>query len=213
MKLRLSGYFLVAGLFLIASALTPEECQSVLTPLSLDDRSTMYGRWNFIVGYTDHDVFNSILKITESSWMNISTSSSPNEDVVTQEEKMNGTCVATSVTVAVDGKAASTTFANLTSEFHVLPSCDGCLVMSINCTTKNLDKFLQALKIDSNPTGDEISVRALYLWSRESTLKDSDLEHFKQQASCLGFSRDPDFLYDTKNDFCAEGEGVKVSLK
>lgn len=32
-----------------------------------------------------------------------------------------------------------------------------------------------------------------------STLKDSDLEHFKKQASCLGFSGEPDFHYNPKN--------------
>lgn len=33
---------------------------------------------------------------------------------------------------------------------------------------------------------------------KESTLKDSDLEHFTRQASCLGFSREPDFRHDPK---------------
>ena len=34
--------------------------------------------------------------------------------------------------------------------------------------------------------------------ARESTMKDSDLEHFKKQASCLGFTGEPDFHYDPK---------------
>ncbi len=43
--------------------------------------------------------------------------------------------------------------------------------------------------------------------ARESTVKDSDLEHFKQQASCLGFSGEPEFHYDTK-----KGASLKTSL-
>ena len=34
--------------------------------------------------------------------------------------------------------------------------------------------------------------------AKERTLKDSDLEKFKQQASCLGFSGEPDFEFDPK---------------
>ncbi|XP_042362155.1 uncharacterized protein LOC121957582 [Plectropomus leopardus] len=210
MNLWLSSCFLVAKLFLIASALTPEECQTKVTPLSLDDRSTMYGRWTFIMGYTDSDAFNIILKHTESSWMNVTPSSSPNEDVVSQEEKLNGTCFPSTVNVTYDGNIALMSIANLTSKFHVLPSSVGCLVMSINSTIRDLDKILDALKIDRTVTGDEIKLQAVYFMCREPTLKDSDLGLFKQQASCLGFSRDPDFLYDPKNDFCAEGEGVRL---
>lgn len=35
--------------------------------------------------------------------------------------------------------------------------------------------------------------------ARETTLKDSDREHFRKQASCLGFSREPDFTHDPNN--------------
>ena len=34
--------------------------------------------------------------------------------------------------------------------------------------------------------------------AKERTLKDSDLEKFKQQASCLGFSGEPNFDFDSK---------------
>lgn len=30
-------------------------------------------------------------------------------------------------------------------------------------------------------------------------MKDSDIEKFKQQASCFGFDREPDFVHDAKN--------------
>ncbi|XP_042362152.1 uncharacterized protein LOC121957580 [Plectropomus leopardus] len=205
--------FLLVGLFLSTSALTPEECRPMLTPLSLDDRSTMYGRWNFITGYTDNEVYNSIGRLTESTWMKISPSPfNPNAVVLSQEDKINGTCMTSVVNVTIDGNALSTSYFNITSEIHLLPSCDGCMVMSVNSTARNLDKLLQAMKFHSDVTGDEINARALYLSGRESTLKDSDLEHFRKQASCLGFSREPDFHYDPNNGFCAEGEGTKMAF-
>ncbi|KAF1382103.1 hypothetical protein PFLUV_G00160970 [Perca fluviatilis] len=70
--------------------------------------------------------------------------------------------------------------------------------MSINATVRDLDKFATMLKLNVDVSGEEVNVRALYLLGREATLKDSDLERFKQQASCLGFSGEPDFLYDPK---------------
>ncbi|XP_049457615.1 uncharacterized protein LOC125904316 [Epinephelus fuscoguttatus] len=213
MNLWISSHLLVAGLLLSTSALTPEECQSLVTPLSLADRSTMYGRWNFITGYTDNEVYNTIGRLTESTWMNITPSpSNPNEVVVSQEDKINGTCITSVVNITIDGNTLSSSYFNITSEFYLLPSCDSCLLMSVNSTARNLDKLLQMMNFSSNVTGDKINARALYLNARESTLQDSDLEHFKQQASCLGFSREPDILYDPKNEFCAEGEGIKMSI-
>uniref|UniRef100_A0A8D0DCM4 Apolipoprotein M n=1 Tax=Sander lucioperca TaxID=283035 RepID=A0A8D0DCM4_SANLU len=225
----LSAHFLVAGLFLSCSALTSEECQPLVTPLSLVDPSMgtfmgrrcyglpgtqhkMYGRSNFLVGYVDHDFSKGILKITDSSWLNVTASTSANEVVMSQENKMNGTCLASSVKVTIDGNTATTSIANTTSVFHLLPSCEGCLLLSINATARDLDKFATMMKLNVAVSGEEINIRSLYLLGREATLKDSDLERFKQQASCLGFSGEPDLIYDPKKGFCAEGEGLKVEI-
>ncbi|XP_037651772.1 uncharacterized protein LOC119503823 [Sebastes umbrosus] len=213
MNLWIISHFLVAGLFLSSSALTPEECQPLVTPLSLADPSMMYGRWNSIVLYTDNEAYNAMGKVSQSSWMNIIASpSSPNEVVISQEDKMNGTCYASNVNVTIDGNTLSASFANVTSVFHLLPSCDGCLLLSVNSTATNFDKVLQKMKFNVNVTGEEFHAYALCLMARESTVKDSDMERFKQQASCLSFSREPDFLYDPKNGFCAEGEGIDLSV-
>ncbi|KAK9527090.1 hypothetical protein VZT92_015752 [Zoarces viviparus] len=156
MNLWLSSHFLVAGLFLSSSALTPEECQPLITPLSLADPAMMYGRFNFIMGYTDNEVYNDIMRMTQSMWMNVTPSpSGSNTLIFSQENKINGTCVSAKVNTTIDGNTGTTT------------------------------------------------------WNGTS-LEDSHLDHFKRQASCLGFSKDPDFIYDPKNGFCAEGEGRKI---
>ncbi|TDH03637.1 hypothetical protein EPR50_G00144010 [Perca flavescens] len=212
MNLWLSAHFLVAGLFLSCSALTSEECQPFVTPLSLVYPSMLYRRSNFLVGYVDHDFYKSILKTTESSWVNFTASRSANQVVMFQTHKMNETCLTSSVKITIDGNTAITSIANTTSVFHFLPTCDGCLVMSINATARDLDKFATMLKLNVDVSGEEVNIRSLYLLGTEATLKDSDLERFKQQASCLGFSGEPDFVYDPKKGFCAEGEGLKLEL-
>ncbi|XP_054461600.1 uncharacterized protein LOC129096927 [Anoplopoma fimbria] len=211
MNLWLSSHLLVAGLFLSSSALTPEECQPLMTPLSLADPSTMFGRWNFIAGFTDHEAYNDILKKSDSSWMNFTASTSGHDTIImSQENRIGGNCMASKVNVAIDGNTLSTSVANVTTTFHLLPSCDGCLLMSANCTARDLDKLLHVMKVDSNVTAEEVHIHVLYLMAREATVKDSDLEHLKQQASCFGFTKEPDFIYDPKNGFCAEGEGFKL---
>ncbi|KAK2830939.1 hypothetical protein Q5P01_018870 [Channa striata] len=212
MTLRLCRLFLVVGLFLSSSALTPEECRPLVTPLSLADPSMMFGRTNLIVGYTDHEVYKNILKATDSSFLNMTASpSSPNEIVVSEQSRMNGVCFASTSNITIDGNAAKSLYANISAVFHLLPSCDGCLVFSVNSTGRNIDQLLKLVNLTT--TEKEIRAYTVYLLARETTLKDSDLEHFKQQASCLGFSREPDYHYDPKKEFCREGESSRIKLE
>uniref|UniRef100_A0A665U2P1 Uncharacterized LOC115051367 n=1 Tax=Echeneis naucrates TaxID=173247 RepID=A0A665U2P1_ECHNA len=181
------------------SALPIEECQPLVTPVSLADPSVLYGKINVIAGYTDHQVFNEILKVTDSSWLKISESPvDPKKLVMTEENKLNGKCFSSSVNFTIEGNTAVTE-ANITSNFKVLPSCEGCLVLSVNVTAGDISKLLGLMNITTPITDDELHVQAVYLMAKESTLKDSDLEHFKKQASCLGFDREPDYVHDTKN--------------
>ncbi|XP_075931726.1 uncharacterized protein LOC142931614 [Anarhichas minor] len=211
MNLWLSSHFLVAGLFLSSSALTPEECQPLITPLSLADPAMMYGRLNLIMGYTDNEIYNDILRMTQSMWLNITPSpSSSNTVIFSQENKINGSCVSAKVNTTIDGNTGSMIYLNSTSAFQILPGFDGFLVFSCQNTLRNVDRMLSLLKLNRKTTVKELNLRALYLMGNGTALKDSDMEHFKRQASCLGFSKEPDFIYDPKNSFCAEGEGRQI---
>lgn len=46
----------------------------------------MYGRLNFIMGYSDSEEYKAILKSLHSSWMNISVSPHSTKEVVMYEE-------------------------------------------------------------------------------------------------------------------------------
>lgn len=49
----------------------------------------MYGRVNFLVGYTSNDFYKAILNLTDSSWVKISASPErPGEVVMLQENRM-----------------------------------------------------------------------------------------------------------------------------
>ncbi|XP_037548959.1 uncharacterized protein LOC119425503 [Nematolebias whitei] len=211
MNLWLSCFLLFASPFLSSSAPTPEECQALVTPVSLANSSVTFGRVNLLVGYSDYDAFKTIMKMTDSAWRNISALPiSPTEFLMFQTQKINGTCVEVKSKVTVEGDTVTASATNTTSVFHVLPSCKGCLVLSATTTGKNFKNVLKLLKIDSASETDELHTRVLYLFGEGLTLKDSDLEHFKKQASCLGFSGEPDFHYNPEKSFCQEGEGFKV---
>ncbi|XP_059205480.1 uncharacterized protein LOC131984610 [Centropristis striata] len=228
MNLQLGGLLLVVALFTSSSTLTPG-CR-FFRPFSLTDPSTMYGRWNLLAGFSDCEILNAMSSKNRSSWLNIAQSPNPNEFVLTQHDRINGTCVVTSMTVAVDGDTATMSFGNVSSQFQLRPACDDCLFMKMNSTVRNLNKMLQGTNSDGKITADETSFRHFYLIARESRMQDwelgrfklpnselegseySELEIFKQQASCFGFSREPAFQHDPKNEFCAEGEGVKITI-
>ncbi|KAK1878940.1 Saxitoxin and tetrodotoxin-binding protein 1 [Dissostichus eleginoides] len=204
----LRGLLLVSGLFLSSWALTPEECQPLVTPLSLADPSMMCGRSYILAVYNDNDVFEAILKSLKSSWMNVTDS--PSGVFTSQLTKLNGTCLLERETVnfTFEENTASVSFNNMSMMMHILPGGDGLAVMSLNNTIKYSDLVFKKLNIPSE-NREDISVRALYLMGREATLKDSDLEEFKKQASCLGFSGEPQFIYNPENGFCTEEESIK----
>ncbi|XP_047460708.1 uncharacterized protein LOC125019774 [Mugil cephalus] len=209
MNLWLRAHFMVALLFLRCSALTPEECQPLVKPTSLD--SMIHEKLYFLMAYAEQDTYKNILKVTDSSWVKITASpSAPRQVVMSQENRINGSCFASSVNVSIESDSATVSLANITTYFQVLPSCEGCVVFSGNSTLKNHKKILDFMKISSVSDNKEFSSGFLYFLAKEPTVKASDLEHFKQQADCLGFSGEPDFYYNQEKSFCQEGEGVRL---
>ncbi|XP_026155816.1 uncharacterized protein LOC113126158 [Mastacembelus armatus] len=202
---------LVTVLFLGCSALTPEECKPLVTPVSLVNM--MHGKMNFIMGYTNNEIYNSMMKWTDSSWLKITPSpSNPNHLVMHEENRINGTCFASAFNGTIEGDTTTAALGNMSSSLHLLPSCDGCLVLSSNITVRNLNKLLQVMNMTGTVEEGEVTSHGFYLMSREPTVKDSDLKHFQQQASCFGYSGEPPFHYDGKSEFCKEGEGHMFPL-
>uniref|UniRef100_A0A3B5MN71 Uncharacterized protein n=1 Tax=Xiphophorus couchianus TaxID=32473 RepID=A0A3B5MN71_9TELE len=97
---------------------------------------------------------------------------------------------------------------NMTAVSHVLPSCDGCLVLMINSTAKNIEILLQLFKLGNANIQNEVTARSLYFLG--SAVSESDMERFKKQASCLGFSGEPNFLHKPEKSFCKEEESIHL---
>uniref|UniRef100_A0A3P8SX62 Uncharacterized protein n=1 Tax=Amphiprion percula TaxID=161767 RepID=A0A3P8SX62_AMPPE len=210
MKLWLEAHFLFALLFVSSSALTPE-CEELVKPLSLNDHSKMYGRRNLLLGYVDHDGFRTLVKEYDSYWMNI-TASPFGEDhlLMSQGNRINGTCFSSELNVTLEGNTARIELPGYSGDYQVLSSCDGCLLLSVNITLADLQKVLEGLRVEATVDSGEATAHGLYLMGKETTVTDSDLEHFKKQAHCLGFSGEPDFHYNPEKDFCQEGEGIRI---
>uniref|UniRef100_A0A3P9PSH8 Uncharacterized LOC103472539 n=1 Tax=Poecilia reticulata TaxID=8081 RepID=A0A3P9PSH8_POERE len=180
---------ITSGLF---SGCTASSCEEK----KLTEYDEIYGKVNFLAGYTDHDFHGDMLKLTESSWVNITKSPKGNNEIVMiQGSNINGTCLKNTQSMNIEGNTITSSILNMTSESHVLPSCDGCLVLMINSTTKNVKILIQLFKLSASNTQEEISARSLYFLGRGSAMAESDMELFKKQASCLGFSGEPNFLH------------------
>ncbi|XP_061902889.1 uncharacterized protein LOC133650087 [Entelurus aequoreus] len=208
MKMLTCLVFLFAS---FSSAATDDECSPLTTPLSLDDRHKLVGTRTFISGYTDHDVYNAILNITQGSLMTFNESTLNDKDMFLYEEmKMNGTCYGTKLNISIDHNLASATMGSISSTMHFLPTCEGCQVLSINSTARDMKTFLESFHIYvPNNTDDEMKVHALYLFASGDGVKDSDLDYFNKQAHCLGFSGEVNFVSDPKEGSCA---GSKVIM-
>ncbi|XP_027892789.1 uncharacterized protein LOC114156504 [Xiphophorus couchianus] len=205
------GSLLFASLLLIGSALSPEECRPLVAPVSLADPSVIYGKVNFLAGYTDHDFHNAMLKLTESSWVNITKSPAGNNELIMiQGSNINGTCLKNSQKMKIEGDTIASSYLNMTAVSHVLPSCDGCLVLMINSTAKNIEILLQLFKLGNANIQNEVTARSLYFLDRGSAVSESDMERFKKQASCLGFSGEPNFLHKPEKSFCKEEESIHL---
>ncbi|XP_077364287.1 uncharacterized protein LOC144008094 [Festucalex cinctus] len=191
------------------AAPTADECAPLLAPLPLDDRQQLSGWRTFISAYTDNEAFKAILRITDSTRLQVSAAAHNDKDLLLYEEMMmNGNCYGTKLNISVDGKVASATMQNISSVYRLLPTCAGCQVMSINSTAHHLKDFLEAFGIRVDGLGnEEISARSLYLFAAGKEASDSDLEGFKKQAACLGFSGEPNFIMEPQKDLC-DGHNV-----
>ncbi|KAM3596554.1 uncharacterized protein V6R79_016521 [Siganus canaliculatus] len=189
--------------------LEPEQCDVLLKPKSMREHIQLK-RSHFIAGYVEGEAFNDFLKWTQSSWMRVS--SGGNEEVfLYQSNRINGTCFDSNVTISViDDVTARMSVGNVNSSFHLLSTCEDCAVLSATTIVRNLDQIYRKFNLSTAATEDEVSIKALYLMARNTSVSDSDLQHFQDQASCLGFSGKPHYVHEQHHTFCEEDEAVRV---
>ncbi|XP_008296078.1 uncharacterized protein LOC103369202 [Stegastes partitus] len=211
--MNLKACFFFAALFVscLTDELTPEECEPLIKPLTMAIDAKMHGKVHFLLGYADQEDYKIIMNLTDSYWGNVTVSpTNHNELLITQMDKINGTCLFSKMKLKFEGSTASAALPNMTLDYQFLPTCDGCMLALVNSSAKNLRKFLADMELKHTTDADEIYGRAFYLMANETIVKDSVLKQFKKQAHCLGFTGEPDFHYNPEKSFCKEGEGITL---
>uniref|UniRef100_A0A8C2Z380 Uncharacterized protein n=1 Tax=Cyclopterus lumpus TaxID=8103 RepID=A0A8C2Z380_CYCLU len=181
MNLWLSTHFLVAGLFLSSWALTPEECRPLITPLSMKPSMVSLHLSGF--------VYEALALKQNSAIWEVAPQFMPLALALLYQKNIGR------FSVEMINIQFLSSVDNFTSLNHMLPTCDGCLLYSFNRTVTYLDKMYKKMGLNDDITAEEHIMSGLHLFARGTTLKDSELEHFRKQASCLGFNREPDFIY------------------
>ncbi|KAG7461561.1 hypothetical protein MATL_G00192440 [Megalops atlanticus] len=179
--------FAAAVLSLLSlSAASPLHCQDPVQPLVLDDLTRISGKWIFLEGAADHPKYANILKVVNSSWIEIVLTARNDTTILIQGNKINGKCLHSTQNMTIlDRTTTHVSHENGTTNGTFLPTCPDCLLMSFS----SLDQ------------GDVI--RSLYIFGRERKLSASDWEMYRRQAECLGFPQ-PHFTYDGQQDLCPE---------
>ncbi|XP_072304461.1 uncharacterized protein [Eucyclogobius newberryi] len=183
----------------------PDACSRLDSPLLLQDKTPVLGRFHFMVGFSDNDLFRAILTLTSSFWVNITeTQSGLGMD---QFNKMNGTCLRTKANATLDGDTLRVTSANITSEARFLRLSESSLVLNISAFAVDVRDFVRRLHLDPDRFSPDLKVRSFYLMSRKSSVSGRDLQLFRVYAQCEGFRGDPDYSHQNQ-EFCSEDESV-----
>ncbi|KAJ8410125.1 hypothetical protein AAFF_G00211660 [Aldrovandia affinis] len=76
----------VLSLLSVSTAIA-QQCEDLIQPLVLDNVSPLLGKWIFLVGSSDYQRYAAMLKMLNSSWMDI-VMSSHNDTVVINQATM-----------------------------------------------------------------------------------------------------------------------------
>ncbi|XP_029585529.1 saxitoxin and tetrodotoxin-binding protein 2 [Salmo trutta] len=164
----------------------PKDCGHLVKLLAPEDQHNVFGEWIFIEGFSDHEMFNAILRKTNSSWIEILPTSHTETVLLNQGNLIDGKCLGSSVNMTFSKNILQISQNNVTSTGRFLLSCPDCLVM------------------DFNSTMDEVHIRSLYIFGKTRTLLEAELKQFRKQAECLQYPQPAQYSYDGVTEFCAE---------
>ncbi|XP_060915717.1 uncharacterized protein LOC132991113 isoform X2 [Labrus mixtus] len=196
--------FLVVGFFMSSSAQSVEECRPLVTPLPTFEPS--YGKWIFIMGWIDSEPFKVLFRSAKSQWINFrETPGQPKELVEDIGIRHPTYCKYGSSPVTLHMNTAVTDKTNFSCTYHSLPTCEGCLLYTVH--SRNNNNLLPIMNITNPTTIHEVKgYRAFYLMAKENHVKHYDMMHTMKQARCLGFTGEPDFIYNPENSLCSNDD-------
>ncbi|CAN9513314.1 unnamed protein product [Ophioblennius macclurei] len=174
-------FLAVLALFSLTAA-SDRNCEELVK--TLEDRTTVLGKWVLYGGTSDCEASLTKLKSIQSSWMELLPG---NDDMILYYgDKMDGTCYHGSANTTFDGSVTTATFYYNTS-IHVhsgkhLVSCPDCV-----------------LWVDSNKDQSP-GCKNVFLYTKTGGLDEADQVILKKQMECLNFKLD--FFYGDKKDMC-----------
>ncbi|KAK9963355.1 hypothetical protein ABG768_006547 [Culter alburnus] len=173
------------GLFTLNQATLPG-CKELITPLTLTDEFilSVMGKWIFLEGIADHQLFTDILKTVNSSWVEFGPSTLANSLTLSQGNMLNGKCEFSSFNTVFKEGTFHVNETDIITEGKFLPSCPECITLSFVSQFKNE------------------TVKSLYFFKRESNPTESDMDMYWKQAECLEFKRETQYSYDGTTEFC-----------
>ncbi|XP_051945250.1 saxitoxin and tetrodotoxin-binding protein 2 [Xyrauchen texanus] len=178
----------VLCLFSLSQATLPD-CMGITTPLMLEENNkSIMGKWIFLEGIADHHLFTYILKTLNSSWITFGPRSLANSVTLSQGNMLRGKCEFRATEVTVQDSTIHISENDTITEGKFLPSCLDCLTMSFISQIQN------------------VTIKSLYFFKRESNRTESNMDMYWKQAECLGFKRDAQYSYDGVTELCHEAK-------
>nr|XP_046262115.1 uncharacterized protein LOC124068172 isoform X1 [Scatophagus argus] len=222
---------LASLLSLSAAAPTQDDCSHLIRPLTANELPQILGRWILIGGFSNNDIFDSVLENLESMWMSLNTTADNSTLLL---DTANPLPTRHNHNAAhLNPPPHRQTSADRKGRFENgettsdMPRREGirhgplikgrCLRVAHNVTfvdDQTLEvrlevastnyKFLQTCHdcLLMHAYTKENSYQALYLFGRNKTLAATDLETFSQQAACLQFPQPAKFHYDPNKELC-----------
>ncbi|KAG8003797.1 Ras-related protein Rab-33B [Nibea albiflora] len=189
MAVLLFASVLVSLLSFSSAAPTADNCSQPLTVKELDK---ILGKWVFIEGVSNNDLFDSVLMNTESLWIKIKTTADNRTLVLEQANRLvpqphlqqEDRCLQFAPNLTfINDEIIDVHLKVAATNHRFLHSCSDCLLMYTYTNENNYT--------------------SLYLFGRNTTLEASDMETFRKQATCFQFPLPAKFQYDpSKGSWC-----------
>uniref|UniRef100_A0A8C6WNA8 Uncharacterized protein n=1 Tax=Neogobius melanostomus TaxID=47308 RepID=A0A8C6WNA8_9GOBI len=208
----------VSAVLLLLLALTraapgpgSEECSKFSI---LKDKTQILGRTYMLVAFTDNNLSRNAFGLISSLWSTITETQTGFS--VAQFNKMNGTCLESRFNMTTSGDTIKVLMHGMMTESQLLNFSNTSLILDLRATAKNIttmiQKFHLARYVNLGPsvTSQDLKAHNLYLISKEPDLNEMDLQRFRAHAKCKGFTGEPDFLRNSREEYCTEEESAPI---
>ncbi|XP_029917512.1 saxitoxin and tetrodotoxin-binding protein 1-like [Myripristis murdjan] len=180
---------LISLLCFSAAAPPMEDCSQLNKSLTMDELDKILGRWIFIQGLANHET-STIVKT-----MTLKTSANNDTLLMVQEIQYeeNAMCIPVPMNFTLSGSTIQLKRGDSSNTAYFLQSCTDCLVM---------------YTLDS---GFGKKYEFLNIYGRTGNLTESDLDHTRKQAECLGF--EPLHMFNSEPGSCPTPQNQTSHVK